>query len=294
MRKIALIPYACGAGAGIPGCGGAPEYAEQAGLDTKLKNANRDVKWREKPRNLKDAEARDNLYSRENRVQWHLRKVHDMVKSSIEDGETPVVIGGDHSVAAGSIAGLSSTLKDGETIGVIWVDAHPDINTLDSSDSGNYHGMPIAALLGIDKQTSAFFEITAPVLKPENIFYLGIRSIDPSENTLIGQQGIAHLTAEDVKKLGLREAFKQALHHLRHVHKLVMSFDLDSLNPDEAPAVGTPVENGLSLVDVVTALNEAKNDRAFDMVEIVEFNPSQDGHKKTYTAMERVLDAALP
>lgn len=149
----------------------------------------------------------------------------------------PIVLGGDHSISMGTISGVAT---HGRT-GVIWIDAHTDINTPESSPSGNVHGMPIAHLLGYGSDCYLNIWGGGAVIRPEDIVYIGVRSVDGPERELVRKLGIRALTMKDIDRRGSASVAEEALEHLRHLDRIHVSFDVDVLDPSIAPGVGTPV-----------------------------------------------------
>ncbi|MEM6781423.1 MAG: arginase [Pseudomonadota bacterium] len=302
MRKIGLIPYICGAGATTSGCETAPPYLEQHGLVQHLRSLGLDVDWTQSPAALYAGEKGEKAHQdlpppgdseRIDLTLWHCQNMKKQVISAIQNGLYPLTIGGDHTISAGSISGFADAHNAHGKIGLIWFDAHPDLNTWTSSESGSPHGMPVAALTGIGKTVMEKLGVGKTVINPDHLFYIGIRSIDPAEQTVIDNLGIKHLTNRDVQKIGVKAAFNQALDALSDTDYLILSFDLDGLRPSDVPAVGTPVGDGIALNDVLPALEAAQGKRRFDMIEIVEFNPTLQGQETTYQTIKKLLETLL-
>mmetsp|Transcript_21123 Transcript_21123/g.31263 ORF Transcript_21123/g.31263 Transcript_21123/m.31263 type:complete len:319 (+) Transcript_21123:773-1729(+) len=202
---------------------------------------------------------------------------------TIEEGRFPLVLGGDHSIGAGSLAGL---LKARPNTGVIWVDAHADLNTPDLSESGNMHGMPVGLLMkgmGQDPSTIAGFEwLGSPEminvrLDPESIVYIGLRDVDNKERQIIREKKIKAFTMFDVDKYGIGGVMEQALAHLlkndanRPLH---VSYDIDAVDPILAPATGTAVRGGLTYREAHYVAEAAARSGNLASAEIVELNPT--------------------
>ncbi|WP_108587855.1 arginase [Paenisporosarcina sp. OV554] len=203
-------------------------------------------------------------------------KIHDVM----ENGQFPLILGGDHSIAIGTLAGLGDRY---ENLGVIWYDAHSDINTGETSPSGNIHGMPLAVSIGLGHEKLVNIRGFAPKIKPENVVIIGARSIDPGEREIIKEQGIKVFTMHDIDKLGMTEIMDQTMWYLkdREVDGVHLSLDLDGIDPIYTPGVGTPVPGGISYRESHLAMEMLFT---FDMItsaEFVEVNPILDEKNKT-------------
>lgn len=196
---------------------------------------------------------------------------------SLETGQFPLILGGDHSISMGTVSGVA---KHGRT-GIIWIDAHTDINTPEGSPSGNVHGMPIAHLLGYGD--SRFLDIWGggAVIRPEDIVYIGIRSIDDFERSLLRELGIYTLTMKDIDKGGIASIAERTLKRLRHLDRVHVSFDVDVLDPMIAPGVGTPVPGGLSYREAHLLMELLSDARIVTSLDVVEVNPILDVRNQT-------------
>ncbi|MFC4456040.1 arginase [Deinococcus sonorensis] len=192
----------------------------------------------------------------------------------------PISLGGDHSVSMGTVAGAAR----GQRTGLIWVDAHTDYNTPQSSESGNIHGMPVAHLTGLgDPELSSIGG--AWRLRPEDIVMIGIRSVDRAERELVRQAGIKIYTMKDVDQLGISRIAAETLERLSGTERLHVSFDADALDPSVAPGVGTPVPGGLSYREghlLMELLSESQRVTSLDLVEV---NPALDTRNATAEVM---------
>src|SRR6202012_1590519 len=168
----------------------------------------------------------------------------DAVLKTLEDGMTPMVLGGDHSLAAGSISGVSEFYRrKNQKIGLIWIDAHSDINTPETSPSGNVHGMPLAALLGLGPEPLGGLFGYSPKIAPENTVLIGGRDIDAAERENLGRAGVTEVyTMRDIDERGMRAVMEEALRAAgRGTAGYHVSLDMDWIDPEDAPGVGTPV-----------------------------------------------------
>ena len=219
-------------------------------------------------------------------------QVAEAVESAMDAGTIPITIGGDHSLAIGSIAGVSNYYrKRSEEFGLVWFDAHGDINTPDTSSSGNVHGMPLAVSLGHgDKRLTELFGFT-PKVKPNRSVLVGIRDLDQPERDIINQSGITPFTIRDIDHLGLGRVTDLALGAMGHdVSGLHLSFDIDVIDPDTAPGVSTAARGGLNYRESHLALTLLAESQMLRSIDIVELNPAFDMRNKTAElAVELVL-----
>jgi len=195
----------------------------------------------------------------------------------VEMGDFAIYLGGDHSISIGSIAAAAKK----EPIGVIWVDAHGDINTPDTSPSGNIHGMPVAVLLGKGEDKLVNIGYSGAKLQPVHIVQIGIRDLDPAERTRLANSGVSVFTMRHLDELGMAAVARQALDHLRHLAHIHVSLDMDSLDPTEAPGVGTPVPGGLSYREAHLLMEILGDSGQVSSLDIVEINPILDDQNKT-------------
>jgi len=203
----------------------------------------------------------------------------EQVQASIESGRFPLVLGGDHSIAIGTLAGLTQQYQQ---LGVIWFDAHADLNTEETSPSGNVHGMSLAVALGRASLTEGQWNWPGKPLNPKNIVLVGSRDLDPGERSYIREQGIACFTMHDIDRYGMLHVMKEAIRIASDgtdgVH---LSFDVDSVDPGEAPGTGTPVRGGVSYREAHLALELLHESGIVTSAEFVEVNPSLDTDNRT-------------
>lgn len=226
----------------------------------------------------KDREA-TNLKNLEEVVQA-TSELANRVAEVVEKGNFPLILGGDHSIAIGTIAGLSSTYKN---LGVIWYDAHVDMNTADTSPSGNIHGMPLAVLMGRGHERLVNIFKEGQKVKPENIVIIGARSVDPGERVLIKDLGIKVFTMHEIDRDGMTSVMKEAIAYLqaKNVDGVHLSLDLDGLDPLYTPGVGTPVPGGISYRESHLAMEMLEDSGMITSAEFVEVNPILDEKNKT-------------
>jgi len=212
------------------------------------------------------------------------QRIAEAVAKSLEDGTTPLVLGGDHSLAAGTVSGVSEYYRrHGQKIGLIWMDAHSDINTPETSPSGNVHGMPLAALLGLGpEQLGNIFGYT-PKVAPENTVIIGVRDIDSAERANIHRAGVGRVyTMRDIDERGMRAVMEEALEIAgRETAGYHVSLDMDWIDPEDAPGVGTPVRGGATYREAHLAMEILADHGRLLSFEIVEVNPVIDEHNRT-------------
>lgn len=219
----------------------------------------------------------------------------DRVEDGLEKGRFPLVLGGDHAQAIGTISGLARYWrKRGKRVGVVWVDAHTDMNTPDTSPSGNIHGMPLAALLGYGPPELVAIAGEEPALDPRNVVIFGARDVDPTETELVHETGVRVYTMSELDARGtaecVREAFARVTYDTAGVH---LSFDLDGVDPDYAPGVGTPVPGGLNLRESHLVCETAAASGKLIGMEMVELNPTLDFANKTGRLAVWLIQSAL-
>lgn len=219
----------------------------------------------------------DNLRNLEEVVTTNTLLAHT-VKGEVTQGKFPLILGGDHSIALGTLAGLSEQY---ENLGVIWYDAHGDINTVETSPSGNIHGMPLAASLGIGHEALTGLLRDEAKIKPGNVVLIGIRSLDEGEKELLKQLNIKVYTMHEVDRLGMPTVIEETIDYLKACDGVHLSFDLDGIDPSEAPGVGTPVIGGLSYRESHLAMEMLSEAEIITSAEFVEVNPMLDDKNQT-------------
>ena len=216
-------------------------------------------------------------------------EVARLVRASRQAGRLPLVLGGDHSVALGSLVGMASIEGPG---GVIWVDAHGDLNTPETSPTGNVHGMVLSAALGLNGPAFARDGWTLPAVEAGRIALVGVRSLDEGERKLVGELEAKVFTMSEVDRRGIEVCMREALAHAAGAAFLHVSFDMDVVDPDSAPGVGTPVRGGLSYREAHLAMEIVAESGLADSLDVVEVNPILDRENATgELAVELVLSA---
>jgi arginase len=214
----------------------------------------------------------------------------DAVTAALQDGEFPLVLGGDHSIALGSITGVARVHRD---IGVIWVDAHGDFNTHETTPSGNIHGMILGALAGLGHPSLTGIGGWSPKINTRSIVIVGARDLDPREQELLREHKIHVFTMTDIDQRGMSEVIEQAVEVASQAsHGFHLSLDMDSLDPREAPGVGTPVRGGLTYREAHLAMEVVAASGRMVSMDAVEVNPILDRENATaQLAVELILSA---
>ena len=210
-------------------------------------------------------------------------KSAELVLKTLEAGKVPLVLGGDHSVAAGTVAGVAEFYRrQNQKIGLIWIDAHSDMNTPDTSPSGNVHGMPLAAIMGLGPAELGNIFNFSPKVRPENCVLVGIRDVDAHEKENIRQAGVEVFTMRDIDERGMRAVMEEALRMAgRGTAGYHISLDMDWIDPEDAPGVGTPVWGGATYREAHLAMEIIADHGRMMSFEIVEVNPVIDEHNQT-------------
>jgi arginase len=219
----------------------------------------------------------------------------DRVERTLEKGDFPLCIGGDHSMALGTIGGISAFCRKRKLrLGVIWIDAHSDMNTDLTTPSGNIHGMPLAASLGLGNSELVNFYGFAPKLKPENCVLIGIRSVDADEKNNIKELKLSVYTMSDIDKLGIHRIINRVLKKFKenvdHIH---VSFDVDSIDPSIAPGVGTPVPGGLSYREAHLLMESIAECGCMSSLEVTEVNPILDQYNKSAEFAAEIIASSM-
>ncbi len=217
-------------------------------------------------------------------------RIAALVKRTTEGGATPVVLGGDHSVALGSIGGLASLYGAG---GVLWIDAHGDLNTPETTPSGNVHGMVLAAVLGLGGSAFESAAWPLPSVERQRVALVGVRSLDAGERELVRELGVAVFTMSDIDRLGVERVVRESLAHIAGPGFVHVSLDMDVVDPDVAPGVGTPVRGGLSYREAHLALELVAESGLLSSLDVVEVNPVYDRRNETAQVAVELVASAL-
>ena len=204
-------------------------------------------------------------------------------EKSLAEGFLPLVLGGDHSIAAGVAAGVANHFrKEKKQIGYLWLDAHGDMNTPESSPSGNVHGMPLAAIMGYGAPELVDLLGFKPKAEPGNIVIVGARDLDAQERKIVKKSGLHVFTMRDIDERGMREVMSDALKYaMDDTAGIAVSLDMDFVDPADAPGVGTPVRGGVTYREAHLAMEMIADTEAMVSLEVVEINPILDEHNRT-------------
>lgn len=227
----------------------------------------------------KDEKANASLRNLEEVVRANT-ELAQIVHKVVAEGSFPLILGGDHSIAIGTLAGISDHYKN---LGVIWFDAHADMNTSETSPSGNIHGMPLAVSMGYGHERLITIRDYAPKVKSKNIVIIGARSIDEGEKEFIRKKGIKVFTMHEIDRLGMTHVIQDAIIHLKdqNVDGVHLSLDLDGIDPIYTPGVGTPVPGGITYRESHLAMEMLQESGLITSAEFVEVNPILDERNRT-------------
>ncbi len=210
-------------------------------------------------------------------IQQACQEAYVLGKESIAKGEIPVFLGGDHSASIGTIGGVTHNAD----VGLIWIDAHGDFNTPETSASQNVHGMALAILLGLGPDELVNIGRPGPKVKPENVAYIGLRDLDEKEKELIKKSGCTVFTMRDVDEIGIHTVLAKTLEGFRQLDKIHISLDLDVMDPLDAPGVGTPSLGGLTYREGQLIMEILADTNKINSVDIMEINPILDIQNRT-------------
>ena len=264
-------------------CYSAPLVLQGLDLSSKLKAEGWDAHW-SKTILLEDAQPENADVEQAKYVAIHdiCQQLSINVQQSVSHHRPFIILGGDHSCAIGTWSGAASALHDKGDIGLVWIDAHMDSHTPETSHSGAIHGMPVASLLGYGDPNLVNIAYAGQKIKPENICLIGVRSYEPEEKQLLDQLGVKVFYADECEQQGLEKVFAEALTRIcKNTCGFGISLDLDAIDPLEAPGVGSPAANGLNATELMNILSKQKYDEHFLGFEMVELNSSQDKDDKT-------------
>jgi len=219
------------------------------------------------------------------------RRVAGAVATSIQGGRFPLVLGGDHSLSVGSIRGAAKHRR----LGVLWIDAHADFNTPETTPSGNIHGMPLAALCGLgDPSLVSLWDETPPVLDPKRVAVIGARNLDPGEKDNLRSAGVMVQSMEQIDRIGMQAALESAIERVSSdADGIYLSFDLDALDPRHAPGVGTPVPGGLTYREAHLVCEVVAETGKLIGIDLVEVNPILDLQNQTALLAVEFIRSAL-
>ncbi len=297
-RKIRVVGVPLDLGASRRGVDMGPSAVRVAGLESRLEALGHEVRdggnISVAIAETKSAGDQNARYLKE--ITETCTRTAEMVLKALDEGMTPVILGGDHSVAAGSVSGVAEFYRrQNQSIGMIWIDAHADINTPATSPSGNVHGMPVAALLGMGPEALSNILGWSPKVRRENVVLIGVRDIDASEKENIRRAGISEVyTMRDIDERGMRAVMEEALRAAgRGTAGYHVSLDMDWIDPEDAPGVGTPVRGGATYREAHLAMEIIADHGRMVSLEVVEVNPVIDEHNRTADLAVELISSAF-
>ena len=289
-QPVAVIGAGLDLGAGRRGVDMGPSAIRYAGLDERLERLGRRVEdWGDVETAVPEAtEVVDERMRYLPQIKATCERIAALVARASEEDYLPLVLGGDHSVALGSLGGMARAHGPG---GVLWLDAHGDLNRPETSPSGNVHGMPLAAALGVAGPEFESNEYPLPAV--DRVALVGVRSLDPGERELLAELDACVFTMSDLDRQGVEPAIREALEHVAGAGFVHVSLDMDVLDPDVAPGVGTPVRGGLSYREAHLALELVAEAGVLSSLEVVEVNPILDRENETAQLAVELVASAL-
>ena len=274
-----------------------PSALRVAGLQARLKQLGHQV---EDIGNVPVKQAEEQHYGEKhakylNEIAETCQGLAELTERTLDEGYLPIVLGGDHSIAIGSFSGASDFFhKQSKKIGYVWLDAHGDMNTPESSPSGNVHGMPLAAVMGYGAPELVGLLGYKPKVDARNVVLVGVRDLDAKERRLVKESGVHAFTMRDVDERGMRDVMSEALRFAcDDTAGVAVSLDMDFVDPADAPGVGTPVRGGVTYREGHLAMEMIADSEAMISLEIVEINPVIDLHNKTALLGVEMLLSAL-
>jgi len=296
-RAVAVIGAPLDLGAGRRGVDMGPSAVRVAGLGRRLSALGYDVADLgnvpvAQAESVGDAGPGDAKYLHE--IAAACERLGELVAAALAEGKMPLVLGGDHSIAVGTVAGVSRFFRESNrNIGMLWIDAHADMNTPQSSPSGNVHGMPLACCAGVGPEELVRMFGFSPKINPANIALLGVRDVDPPEAETVRNAGVRAFTMREIDERGMRAAIGEAIAiATKDTAGFHLSLDMDFVDPQYAPGVGTPVRGGATYREAHLAMEVICDSGKMISMEVVEVNPVIDEVNRTADlAVELILSA---
>jgi arginase len=291
-QPVAVIGAPLDLGAGRRGVDMGPSAIRYAGLDARIEELGRPcLDWGNVETAVAEAsEVGDEQARFLPQIKETCERVAELVARAASDGQLPLVLGGDHSVALGVLGGLARVRGPG---GVLWIDAHADLNRPETSPSGNVHGMALAAALGLAGDRFASESWPVPSVEAARVALVGVRALDEGERDVLGRLDARVYTMSDVDRLGVERAVRESLAHVAGPGFVHVSLDMDAVDPAVAPGVGTPVRGGLSYREAHLALELVAESALADALEVVEVNPILDRENETGKLAVELVASAL-
>ena len=298
LNQISIVGVPMDLGAGRRGVDMGPSAIRVANLGARLRDLGYEV---EDLGNVDVAQAESVGLNADNarylpEILAACTRLSNVVYRILENARLPLVLGGDHSIAIGSISGASRYYQEqGKRIGLIWIDAHADMNTPDTTPSGNIHGMPLASVIGLGPEDlTQLGGPPAPKVNPKNVAIVGLRSVDAKERYNVRKSGVTSFTMRDIDERGMRSVMDEAIRIAGNgTEGIHVSLDLDAVDPSEAPGVGTPVKGGLSYREAHLALEMVADSRKLLSIDCVEVNPVIDEANRTASLAVEFLCSGL-
>jgi arginase len=289
---VAIIGAALDLGAGRRGVDMGPSAIRYADLDDRLRELGIVcADWGNVETAVAEATASGSAQARFlAQIKETCERIARAVAKAVEEGRTPIVLGGDHSIALGTLGGLASVFGPG---GVLWLDAHGDLNTPATSPTGNVHGMPLGAALGRDLESFASDAWPLPAVLPEHVVLLGVRSLDDEERAFVNESALGVYTMSELDRRGIEPVVREALERVQGAPFVHVSLDMDVVDPEVTPGVGTPVRGGLSYREAHLALELVAESQLMTSFEIVEVNPILDRGNETATLAVELAASAF-
>lgn len=286
--SLSLIGYASGIAANDPGCAQGPLQLQNHHLEKQLSDQHLRSHWQAMlvPR----SGSKENCLERVVELNTELANItYDLTRQY----KRFAVLGGDHSCAIGTWSGVVAALtkqQRPDELGLIWIDAHMDSHTFDTTATGNIHGMPLASLLGYGDTSLVHIGIPHPKIDPRHLVLIGIRSFEIEEEKLLQHLGVRIYKMEEIEKKGLDTVFSEAIAYIKEKNvRLGISLDLDGIDPFDAPGVGVPEVNGISGESLCRVLTQFRQESSLIGVEVVEYNPYYDNNQKTERLIQKIL-----
>lgn len=294
-KKISIIGVPMDFGQLLRGVDMGPAAVRYTGLISRLRDLGHtvvdtgDIRIPIRDSNVMDQTGKGN---HEDKYLKEITQICDAIyqkgKAIVKKGHFPLFIGGDHSIAVGTIASVT----DDDATGLIWIDAHGDFNTPETSPSGNIHGMPLAALVGEGHASLVNVGRPGAKIHPENVVMIGQRDLDTNEKKRLKKTGITVFTMRDIDEQGISSIANKALMKLIHLKRVHLTLDMDALDPVEAPGVGTPVPGGISYREAHLLMETLADSGKLTSMDLVEINPILDiANKTAELAVELTLSA---
>jgi arginase len=291
-RTVAVIGAPLDLGQDRRGVDMGPSAIRYAGLDAQLERIGvRCVDWGNIDAPVAEATAVGDVHARFlEQIKQACDRVARLVARAAQERFTPLVLGGDHSVALGTLVGLAETYGSG---GVLWIDAHGDVNTPASSPSGNVHGMVLAAAMGLAGDAFRYDEWPLPAVEPARVALIGVRSLDAPEREALQKLDARIFTMSEIDRIGIERAVRESLAHVAGASFVHVSLDMDVVDPAHAPGVGTPVRGGLSYREAHLAMELVAESGLAGSLEVVEVNPILDRENETGKLAVELVASAL-